>query len=101
MDLGIIAARLGDPAVSVRRVAVLDLIRLSGGGDRDAARVLGEHLVRESDEKSLILMARHLAERGERSAMGALARLRDDPGTSAAPAHAAILAHDWLEREGV
>jgi hypothetical protein len=100
LDRGAIEVRLRDPAVSVRRVAILDLIRLSKEGDAGAARALCEHLARESDEKSLVLIARSLGERGERGALGALARLRDDVKTPAAVAHAAILAHDRLERAG-
>jgi hypothetical protein len=82
-------------------VAILDLIRLSRGGNAGAAPLLCAHLAGERDDRSLILIARHLGEHGDRSAMPALARLRDDPDTPAPVAHAAILAHDRLERSPV
>ena len=94
-DVESILTRLGDPAASVRRMAVMDLVKR--GGPR-AGEVLLQHLARETDAKARIAIVRYFGASGLTGAMPVLAALRDDPRTSAALAHAAILAHDRLER---
>lgn len=82
-------------------MAVLDL-GARAPCELDAAGALIGHAARERDARGLILTCRALAGVEDhdlgRRAMRALAAIRDDPETPAPVAHAAILAHDRLER---
>jgi hypothetical protein len=91
-----LAARLRSPDAKVRRVAVMDLTLAGGAG----LEVLMEHLPRETDEKAAVLIVRKLGEARFGPALGVLARLRDDAGTPVRLYHAAVLAHDRIERAG-
>jgi hypothetical protein len=71
---------------------------LAGAGEQGLAALLG-HLPHEADEKAAILIIRALANAKVIGARGALAILRDDPATPVQVYHAAVLAHDRLERE--
>ena len=89
-----LAARLKSPDAKVRRVAVMDLAAAGAEG----LAVLVEHLPGERDEKAAILSVRRLGEARFGPALGALARVRDDAQTPVALYHAAVLAHDRIER---
>ncbi len=58
--------------------------------------VLLEHLPFEGDEKAAILIIKRLG--AAAMARPVLAALRDEPGTPVRVYHAAVLAHDRLER---
>lgn len=94
--LATLMARLGAPEAGARRVAVLDLIRLT---DREpaATAALLDHLPRETDERAAILIVRHLGRVRHGPARGLLKGLYDDLRTPARLAHASILAHDAIE----
>jgi hypothetical protein len=85
-----LAARLKSPDAKVRRVAAMDL---AGAGELG---VLLEHLPFEGDEKAAILIIRRVC--AVATARSVLAALRDDPKTPVRVYHAAVLAHDRLER---
>jgi hypothetical protein len=89
-----LAARLKSPDAKVRRVAVIDLASAGVAG----LSVLLEHLPGEPDEKAAVLIIRKLGEARFGTARAVLARLRDDPGTPVKVYHAAVLAHDQIER---
>lgn len=103
-----LVGRLASDAVAVRRVAVLDLIRLgerageSGGdaccapGVSRVAAALADHLPRETDEKALIAAIRHVGRAGYSPASGTLWALYADRSTPARVAHAAVIAHDTI-----
>jgi hypothetical protein len=94
-DRSTLLERLASAAPGVRRLAVLDLIRIAPA-DADALRGLLEHLPREVDEKAALAIIRHLAAAGYQEARPVLWTLYEDPGTPAVIAHAAIVAHDRL-----
>jgi hypothetical protein len=94
-DLDPILARLASSSRAVRRVAVLDLIRLAAI-ERRAAAALVSHLPHEHDEKSALAIIRHLAERGDDACRAVLWELYQQQETPARVAHAAIMAHDRL-----
>ncbi len=91
-----LAARLRSPEAPVRRIAVLDLVRLAN--DRpEATAALAAHLRVETDEKSRIAIVRHLGHVRHAPSKADLWALYADRGTPARVAHAAILAHDTIE----
>jgi hypothetical protein len=89
-----LAARLKSSDPKVRRVAAIDL----GAAGEAGLSVLLEHLPREADEKAALLIIRRLGEARLAAARAVLARLRDDPKTPVKVYHAAVLAHDAVER---
>jgi HEAT repeat protein len=91
-----LAARLKSPDAKVRRVAAMDL---GAAGDAGLS-VLLEHLPGEADEKAALLIIRKMGEARHGPALPVLARLRDDRGTPVRVYHAAVLAHDRIERAG-
>jgi hypothetical protein len=88
--------RLAWSEAGARRVAILDLIRLSEN-DPEATGVLLQHLTRERDERAGILIVRHLGVAAGLGALPALWALYQDRATPVVLAHAAILAHDTIE----
>lgn len=84
------ADRLTNPEPGVRRIAIMDLVRL-GTPDADAA--LLHHLPAERDPKSARLIIDHLACRHP-GAAAALLALYADPATPAPIAVHAIRVHD-------
>jgi hypothetical protein len=88
------AERLKSADPRVRRIAAMDLARAGEAG----LRVLLEHLPGEADERCAILIIRALGEARFGPAREVLARLRDDPTMPVAVYHAAVLAHDRIER---
>lgn len=100
-----LVGRLASGAAPVRRLAVLDLVRLAGtetepAREVDLARrvagVLTDYLRRETDERALIGVARFLARAHHGPALEALWALYADRATPARAAHAAIIAHDTI-----
>lgn len=89
-----LAARLKSPDAKVRRVAAIDLASAGEAG----LSVLLAHLPEEADEKAALLIIRRLGEARFGAAPAVLARLRDDAGTPVKIYHAAVLAHDAIER---
>jgi hypothetical protein len=89
-----LAARLKSPDAKVRRVAAIDL---ASAGEAGLSALL-EHLPGEADEKTALLIIRRLGEARFAAARAVLARLRDEPGTPVKVYHAAVLAHDAIER---
>jgi thioredoxin-like negative regulator of GroEL len=71
---------------------------LARAGQPGLAALLA-HLPHEADEKAAILIIRALGDAKVIGAQEALAKLRDDPSTPVQVYHAAVLAHDRLERE--
>jgi len=94
-DVPALAERLLHPEGSVRRVAAMDLAAI---GTRAALVLLMTHLALEDDERAIVLIARALAAHGYGPARRLLATVRDDPETPARAYHAALVAHDRLER---
>ena len=94
-DAATLAERLLHAEAAVRRVAVMDL---AATGTRAALVLLMTHLALEDDERAMVLIARALASGGYAPARRTLAMVRDDPGTPARAYHAALVAHDRLER---
>jgi hypothetical protein len=90
------ASRLSRPEVGARRVAVLDLVRLSRA-DAEALGALAAHVESERDERAAVLIVRHLGAARFAGARAALRRLYDDRSTPVRVAHAAIVAHDAIE----
>jgi hypothetical protein len=88
--------RLAEPEAAVRRIAILDLVRLAAKSDGVNAALL-EHLQREPDEKAAIVIVRHLGQVGFGAARPVLKALYDTLATPPRLAHAAILAHDRIE----
>jgi hypothetical protein len=91
--------RLAEADAGVRRVAIMDLIRLAADevlAARANAALLA-HLPRETDEKAAILIVRQLGRAAFVPAQAALQGMYDDRGVPARLAHAAILAHDQIE----
>lgn len=80
--------------MKVRRVAAIDL----GAAGEAGLSVLLAHLPGEADEKAAIMIIRKLGEARFGAARAVLARLRDDPGTPVRVYHAAVWAHDQIER---
>ena len=94
-DVGDLIQRLSSGTRSVRCIAAMDLAQL--GGEQALAALLA-HLPFESDEKTAILIVRRLAEASYLAGIPVLAKLRDDISTPIRLFHAAVLAHDRLER---
>lgn len=97
-DLELCVERLRHEAASVRRVAVLDLIRLASSALPEANAALLEHLPREGDEAGALRIVRHLGEVRYAPARSLLKAMYDDRMVPVQLAHAAILAHDRIGR---
>lgn len=94
------ATRLDHPSQQVRRIAILDLASQRGDAASAALAALLSHLPRERDERTAILIVRRLGEALYSPAQPVLAALRDSPTTPIRLYHAALLAHDRIERSG-
>lgn len=90
------AERLCSPDAGVRRLAAKALSRHPDA--RTAAGLLAERLPEEGDESVLLAIVRGLARLGVLAHRPALASVRDDPDATPRVRHAALLAHDRLER---
>ncbi len=90
------AERLASPDAGVRRLAAKSLARHT---DRAAAAtLLAERLPDERDETVLLAIIRALGRLGVLAHRPALAQVRDNPSSTPRVRHAALLAHDRLER---
>ncbi len=95
-DAPSLAQRLTSPDSGVRRLAAKSLARHRDA--KAAAALLAERLPDERDETVLLAMVRGLARLGVLSHRPLLASVRDDPDATPRVRHAALLAHDRLER---
>lgn len=95
-----IIARLNDTGPAVRRVAIMDALRVQVPSSRDTLlQALLERLESgaERDDKCRLLIIRGLGTTAYIPARETLARLRDSKSTSPAEYHAALVAHDAIE----
>jgi thioredoxin-like negative regulator of GroEL len=87
-----------------RRLAIVDLVRRHAEAEADEQAqidaALIAHAERERDEKALLKIIAHLGSIGGAEARAALAALKDGDDVPSEAAHAALLAHDRLERGG-
>lgn len=100
LDHAQLIARLTDQGPAVRRVAIMDALRVEDPSSRDM--LLKTLLARlesnaERDDKCRLLVIRGLGTAAYAPARETLARLRDDTRTSPAEYHAALVAHDAIE----
>ena len=100
MDISQIIARLNDSGPAVRRVAVMDALRVQDAAAREKllqTLLAGLESNAERDEKCRLLIIRGLAAATYVPAKQTLARLRDSNASSPAEYHAALVAHDAIE----
>jgi hypothetical protein len=94
VNLDELAARLQDRDPRVRRIAAMDLAKAGEPG----LAMVAARLSAEDDEKTALTLVRLLGEGRWGGARLALAQVRDAPATPVMVYHAAVLAHDRLER---